>query len=207
MNRETCLQLLMRLKMDNFALGKSKVFLKYYHVEHLTKLFEDQNRKIILIQSLIRRWLAVKKFKILKRDKKLRNLKNVKKFTKALLSNENSGFLQAITNHKEEKKTSNVTVEIENKLQNKLKALKSHVEVKKFHHKENLSDDDIIKIIRYINIILIILYFSHIFEFSSGQNISKELTKERQLHFTEFAEKIHLANKGGCPNEIKIDCF
>jgi hypothetical protein len=28
--------------MDGWALGKTKVFLKYYHVEYLSKLSEDQ---------------------------------------------------------------------------------------------------------------------------------------------------------------------
>lgn len=44
--------------MDGFALGKTKVFLKYYHVEYLSKLYEDQVRKIILVQACVRRWLA-----------------------------------------------------------------------------------------------------------------------------------------------------
>lgn len=41
-NRENCRLLLVRLKMDGWALGKSKVFLKYYHVEFLSKLYEEQ---------------------------------------------------------------------------------------------------------------------------------------------------------------------
>lgn len=40
--RENCRLLLCRLKMDGWALGKTKVFLKYYHVEFLGKLFEEQ---------------------------------------------------------------------------------------------------------------------------------------------------------------------
>ncbi|XP_055705542.1 myosin-IIIb-like isoform X4 [Phlebotomus papatasi] len=57
-NRENCRLLLVRLKMDGWALGKSKVFLKYYHVEFLSKLYEEQVRKIILVQACVRRWLA-----------------------------------------------------------------------------------------------------------------------------------------------------
>lgn len=34
------------------------VFLKYYHVELLAKLYEEQLRKIILVQACVRRWLA-----------------------------------------------------------------------------------------------------------------------------------------------------
>lgn len=34
------------------------MFLKYYHVELLAKLYEEQLRKIILVQACVRRWLA-----------------------------------------------------------------------------------------------------------------------------------------------------
>lgn len=57
-NRENCRLLLVRLKMDGWALGKSKVFLKYYHVEFLAKMYEEQVRKVVLVQACVRRWLA-----------------------------------------------------------------------------------------------------------------------------------------------------
>lgn len=62
-NRENCRLLLVRLKMDGWALGKSKVFLKYYHVEYLAKLYEDHVRKVVLIQACVRRWLARVQYK------------------------------------------------------------------------------------------------------------------------------------------------
>ena len=70
-SRESCRLLLIRLKMDGWALGKSKVFLKYYHVEFLSKLYEDQIKKIVLVQSFIRRFLAKVHFKKLKIEKEL----------------------------------------------------------------------------------------------------------------------------------------
>lgn len=57
-SRDSCRVLLVRLKMDGYALGKSKVFLKYYHVEHLAKLHEEHIKKIVLVQAFVRRWLA-----------------------------------------------------------------------------------------------------------------------------------------------------
>ncbi|XP_063883342.1 myosin-IIIb-like isoform X3 [Scylla paramamosain] len=57
-SRENCRLLLIRLKMDGWALGKTKVFLKYYHVEYLTKMYEKQIRRIIQVQACVRRWLA-----------------------------------------------------------------------------------------------------------------------------------------------------
>lgn len=62
-NRENCKLLLTRLKMDGYALGKTKVFLKYYHVEFLAKQYEEQVRKIIIVQSCVRRWLAKIQYK------------------------------------------------------------------------------------------------------------------------------------------------
>lgn len=62
-NRDNCRLLLIRLKMDGWALGKTKVFLKYYHVEFLSKLYEEHVKKIVLIQACIRRWLAKTNYK------------------------------------------------------------------------------------------------------------------------------------------------
>ena len=56
--KENCQLLLLRLKMDGYALGRTKVFLKYYHLEYLSKLYERQIRKIIRVQAVVRRWLA-----------------------------------------------------------------------------------------------------------------------------------------------------
>ncbi|XP_026319847.1 myosin-IIIb-like isoform X2 [Hyposmocoma kahamanoa] len=56
--RDTCRLLLLRLKMDGWALGKSKVFLKYYHIEMLARVYEEQIRKVVLVQACARRWLA-----------------------------------------------------------------------------------------------------------------------------------------------------
>ena len=39
---EGCRRLLGRLRLDGWAVGRSKVFLKYYHVELLTKLHDKQ---------------------------------------------------------------------------------------------------------------------------------------------------------------------
>ena len=67
-NRENCRLLLVRLKMDGWALGKSKVFLKYYHVEVLAKLYEERIRKVILVQACARRWLAKRLVRKRKRE-------------------------------------------------------------------------------------------------------------------------------------------
>ncbi|KAL4703000.1 hypothetical protein ACJJTC_008778 [Scirpophaga incertulas] len=65
-SRDSCRKLLVRLKMDGWALGKSKVFLKYYHVEVLARIYEEQIRKVVLVQACGRGWLARRYFQRLK---------------------------------------------------------------------------------------------------------------------------------------------
>lgn len=43
-----------------------QVFLKYYHVELLSRQFEQQLRKVVLVQALCRRWLAARLVKRLR---------------------------------------------------------------------------------------------------------------------------------------------
>ncbi|KAJ1530956.1 hypothetical protein ONE63_005792 [Megalurothrips usitatus] len=56
--RESCRLLLVRLHMDGWALGKTKVFLKYYHVEYLAKMYEEQVRQVVLVQACVRGWVT-----------------------------------------------------------------------------------------------------------------------------------------------------
>ena len=62
-SRETARILLLRLNMDGWALGKTKVFLKYYHLEFLSRLQQQHLRKIIKVQSYVRMWLAKRHLK------------------------------------------------------------------------------------------------------------------------------------------------
>ncbi|XP_064647040.1 myosin-IIIa-like isoform X3 [Lineus longissimus] len=62
-NRESCTQLLNKLNLADWAIGKTKVFLKYYHIEELTRQFEEFNRKVIVAQALVRMWLQRVRFR------------------------------------------------------------------------------------------------------------------------------------------------
>ena len=65
--------------MDGYALGKTKVFLKYFHLEYLSKLYEKQIRKIIRVQAVVRRWLASLKVRIIKKRYALKMQNQFKK--------------------------------------------------------------------------------------------------------------------------------
>lgn len=58
LTRDNCRLLMVRLKMEGWTLGKTKIFLKYYNEEYLSRLYETQVKKIIKIQSILRRFLA-----------------------------------------------------------------------------------------------------------------------------------------------------
>lgn len=58
LTRDNCRLLLIRLKMEGWMIGKSKVFLKYYNEEYLARLYEIQVKKIVKIQSILRGFLV-----------------------------------------------------------------------------------------------------------------------------------------------------
>ncbi|XP_046386617.1 neither inactivation nor afterpotential protein C isoform X2 [Ischnura elegans] len=66
MNMDNCRLLMVRLKMEGFAIGKSKVFLKYYNEEYLSRLYEIQVKKIVKVQSMMRAFLAKRNVKVKK---------------------------------------------------------------------------------------------------------------------------------------------
>ncbi|KAJ8867609.1 hypothetical protein PR048_031411 [Dryococelus australis] len=58
--KDNCRLLLVRLKMEGWVIGKSKVFLKYYNEEYLSRTYESQVKKIIKVQTMMRAFLAKK---------------------------------------------------------------------------------------------------------------------------------------------------
>ncbi|CAF1580482.1 unnamed protein product [Adineta ricciae] len=63
LTRETCENILHKLKMQNWTTGKSKVFLKYYHAEQLSRLYTDMIRAVVTIQSYVRMHLIRSRLK------------------------------------------------------------------------------------------------------------------------------------------------
>ncbi|KAH8412845.1 hypothetical protein KR009_006225, partial [Drosophila setifemur] len=63
MTKDNCRLLFLRLKMEGWALGKNKVFLRYYNDEFLARAYEVQVKKVIKVQSMMRALLARKRVK------------------------------------------------------------------------------------------------------------------------------------------------
>ena len=47
----TCGKILTKSKLENWLMGRTKVFLKYYHVEELARLLELHRRKVVTLQT------------------------------------------------------------------------------------------------------------------------------------------------------------
>ncbi|XP_061706914.1 neither inactivation nor afterpotential protein C isoform X2 [Cydia pomonella] len=75
--KDNCRLLLIRLKMEGWELGKTKVFLKYYNEEFLARLYETQVKKIVKVQCMMRAYLARRK--AVKSKSKAQHIKELKK--------------------------------------------------------------------------------------------------------------------------------
>jgi len=61
--KDNCRLLLVRLKMEGWAIGKNKVFLKYYNEEFLSRLYETSVKKIVKVQAMFKSYLMRKRKK------------------------------------------------------------------------------------------------------------------------------------------------
>ncbi|XP_077364898.1 myosin-IIIa isoform X2 [Festucalex cinctus] len=66
---ETCAAILEKAQLENWAMGKTKVFLKYYHVEHLNVMVQQATRRIVLLQARVRGWLASRHYRRLLKER------------------------------------------------------------------------------------------------------------------------------------------
>nr|XP_027808898.1 myosin-IIIa [Marmota flaviventris] len=67
---DTCATILEKAGLDNWALGKTKVFLKYYHVEQLNLMRKEAIDKLILIQACVRAFLSSRRYQKIQQKRK-----------------------------------------------------------------------------------------------------------------------------------------
>ncbi|KAM8806580.1 myosin-IIIb [Eudromia elegans] len=65
-SRENCLVILEKSKLDNCILGKTKVFLKYYHIEQLNLFLREVIGRVVVMQAYIKGWLGARRYKKVK---------------------------------------------------------------------------------------------------------------------------------------------
>uniref|UniRef100_A0A671RKA5 non-specific serine/threonine protein kinase n=1 Tax=Sinocyclocheilus anshuiensis TaxID=1608454 RepID=A0A671RKA5_9TELE len=69
-NPETCAVILEKVKLENWVLGKTKVFLKYYHAEQLNLMVRQTTDRIVLVQAYVRGWLAFRRYRLMLEKRK-----------------------------------------------------------------------------------------------------------------------------------------
>uniref|UniRef100_A0A8C3C467 non-specific serine/threonine protein kinase n=1 Tax=Cairina moschata TaxID=8855 RepID=A0A8C3C467_CAIMO len=65
-SRENCLAILEKSKLENWILGKTKVFLKYYHIEQLNLFLREVIGRVVVMQAYIKGWLGARRYKKVK---------------------------------------------------------------------------------------------------------------------------------------------
>ncbi|KAK3569292.1 hypothetical protein QTP86_026559, partial [Hemibagrus guttatus] len=69
-SKENAIIILQKAKLDNWVLGRTKVFLKYYHVEQLNLLLREVMARVVVIQAYTKGWLGARRYR---REKEKRN--------------------------------------------------------------------------------------------------------------------------------------
>ncbi|XP_036109240.1 myosin-IIIb [Molossus molossus] len=62
-SKESCVAILEKSRLDHWVLGKTKVFLKYYHVEQLNLLLREVLGRVIVLQACAKGWLGARRYK------------------------------------------------------------------------------------------------------------------------------------------------
>ncbi|XP_023574934.1 myosin-IIIb isoform X1 [Octodon degus] len=62
-SKESCVAILEKSRLDRWVLGKTKVFLKYYHVEQLNLLLREVMGRVVVLQAYTKGWLGARRYK------------------------------------------------------------------------------------------------------------------------------------------------
>ncbi|XP_033087060.1 myosin-IIIb [Trachypithecus francoisi] len=62
-SKESCVAILEKSRLDHWVLGKTKVFLKYYHVEQLNLLLQEVIGRVVVLQAYTKGWLGARRYK------------------------------------------------------------------------------------------------------------------------------------------------
>uniref|UniRef100_A0A8C6UWJ9 non-specific serine/threonine protein kinase n=1 Tax=Neogobius melanostomus TaxID=47308 RepID=A0A8C6UWJ9_9GOBI len=61
--KENVIAILERAKLENWVMGKTKVFLRYYHVEQLNLLLREVIARVVVIQAFTKGWLGAQRYR------------------------------------------------------------------------------------------------------------------------------------------------
>ncbi|XP_073668097.1 myosin-IIIb [Paramisgurnus dabryanus] len=69
-SKENAIIILQKAKLDNWVIGKTKVFLKYYHVEQLNLILREVIARVVLMQAYTKGWIGARRYR---REREKRN--------------------------------------------------------------------------------------------------------------------------------------
>ncbi|XP_028446780.1 myosin-IIIb isoform X3 [Perca flavescens] len=69
-SKENVVAILERAKLEGWVLGKTKVFLRYYHVEQLNLLLREVIARVVVMQAYTKGWLGARRYR---KEKQKRN--------------------------------------------------------------------------------------------------------------------------------------
>jgi myosin-3 len=82
----SCLCILNKTGLKSWAVGKTKIFLKYYHVEKLGQLLAGYERAAVVAQRVVRGWLARKRVALLREEKRHRDAVKIQAAIRSFLA-------------------------------------------------------------------------------------------------------------------------
>uniref|UniRef100_A0A8C5DNR8 Myosin IIIB n=1 Tax=Gouania willdenowi TaxID=441366 RepID=A0A8C5DNR8_GOUWI len=62
-SKENAVAVLKRAKLEDWVLGKTKVFLRYYHVEQLNLLLREVIARVVVMQAYTKGWLGARRYR------------------------------------------------------------------------------------------------------------------------------------------------
>ncbi|XP_075896017.1 LOW QUALITY PROTEIN: myosin-IIIb [Nelusetta ayraudi] len=62
-SKENAVTILERAKLENWVLGTTKVFLRYYHVEQLNLLLREVIARVVVLQAYTKGWLGARRYR------------------------------------------------------------------------------------------------------------------------------------------------
>ncbi|XP_073710943.1 myosin-IIIb isoform X2 [Misgurnus anguillicaudatus] len=62
-SKENAIIILQKAKLDNWVIGKTKVFLKYYHVEQLNLILREVIARVVLMQAYTKGWIGARRYR------------------------------------------------------------------------------------------------------------------------------------------------
>ncbi|XP_027379484.1 myosin-IIIb-like [Bos indicus x Bos taurus] len=107
-SKESCIAILEKSRLDHWLLGKTKVFLKYYHVEQLNLLLREVIGRVVVLQAYAKGWLGARRYRRV-REKREKGAVAIQSVLRGSGNHKSSPQAESSNGHAEASSTSPVT--------------------------------------------------------------------------------------------------